>query len=165
MKPGAITFKPIGVIHSDHHDKKKTPIQHACAEGCLGRAEIFPEFAGGLDGIEDFSHLYLLCHFDRQEGECPLTVHPPLRDRDCGVFATRSPNRPNCIGLTLAKLVRREGNVLFLDRVDILDGTPILDVKPYSMRFDRIESPRNEACAGALGDEHIQRFGRRENVE
>lgn len=92
--------------------------------------------------LEGFSHVYLIYHFHRS-GPARLVVKPFLQDVERGVFATRAPCRPNAVGLSIVELVRREGNVLHLDGVDILDGTPLLDVKPYTARFDRIESTRN----------------------
>jgi len=137
-----IAYKPIGVIHSGHTKPEQTPIQPVFAQGCKGTAHIFPEFAEGLNDLEGFSHVYLLYHFDRA-GPAKLVVKPFLQDVERGVFATRAPCRPNAIGLSIVELVRREGNVLHLDGVDILDGTPLLDIKPYTARFDRLERTRN----------------------
>ena len=137
-----VTYKPIGVIRSDHTDPKQTPIQPAYAVGCKGRAEILPEFAEGLFDIEGFSHLYLIYHFHRVDA-ARLLVKPFLQDVEHGVFATRAPGRPNAIGLSVVRLERREGNILFLDGVDILDGTPLLDIKPYTAKFDRFQTERN----------------------
>lgn len=137
-----IVYNPIGVIHSEHVTAQKTPIQPIYAKGCLGRAEIFPEFAEGLRDLGGFSHVYLLYHF-HQAGFPELAVKPFLQDIERGIFATRAPCRPNAIGLSVVKLVRSEGNVLYLDGVDILDGTPLLDIKPYTARFDVFETSRN----------------------
>jgi tRNA-Thr(GGU) m(6)t(6)A37 methyltransferase TsaA len=142
MNEAGITYKFIGVIHSEHFAAEKTPIQPAYAKGCKGRAEIFPEFAEGLRDLEGFSHVYLLYHL-HQAGPVSLVVKPFLQDAERGVFATRSPCRPNPIGLSIVELVRRDGNVLYLDGVDILDGTPLLDIKPYTAKFDYIETTRN----------------------
>lgn len=137
-----ITFQPIGVIRSGHLEAGKTPIQPAFAKGCLGRAEVLPEFAGGLRDLGGFSHIYLIYHL-HLAGPAKLVTRPFLHDRECGVFATRSPSRPNPIGLSLVELVKVEGNVLHLDRVDILDGTPLLDIKPYTARFDVVRKIRS----------------------
>jgi tRNA-Thr(GGU) m(6)t(6)A37 methyltransferase TsaA len=136
---GRITYAPIGVIRSLHTDPEKTPIQSVYAQGCTGRAEVMPEYAEGLKDLEGFSHLILIYHFHRA-GPVRLIVRPFLQDIDRGVFSTRAPCRPNPIGLSIVKLVRREGCTLHLDGVDILDETPLLDIKPYVGRFDRIET-------------------------
>lgn len=137
-----ITYEPIGVIRSCHTDPGKTPIQPVYAMGCEGRAEVRPEFAAGLRDLEGFSHVYLLYHMNRADAP-RLTVKPFLQDVERGVFATRAPCRPNPIGLSVVKLQRREGNVLYLDNVDVLDGTPLLDIKPYTAKFDCIETAQN----------------------
>jgi tRNA-Thr(GGU) m(6)t(6)A37 methyltransferase TsaA len=160
--PDAATFQPIGVIRSGHTDPGQTPIQPVFAEGCEGRAVILPEFADGLDGLEGFSHIYLLYHLHRA-GPMRLRVKPFLMDVELGVFATRAPARPNAIGLSIVKLIRREGNVLFLGGVDILDGTPLLDIKPYTARFDRVDGTRN-GWQDDLDDEaEIAARGRRQH--
>jgi len=151
--------RPIGVVRSDHSAADRTPIQPVFAEGCAGRAEIFPEFVEGLRDLEGFSHLYLLYHFHRAE-PARLTVKPFLEDVEHGVFATRAPCRPNAIGLSIVGLLRREGSVLHLDRVDILDGTPLLDIKPYTAKFDRIETTRN-GWQDRLDEENTARRGKR----
>jgi tRNA (adenine37-N6)-methyltransferase len=131
----------IGVVHSPHKRAQETPIQPVYARGIAGRAEIFPEFAEGLRDIEGFSHLHLLYLF-HVAGPMRLSVQPFLEDAFHGVFATRAPGRPNPIGLSLVRLVRREGNILHLGDVDLLDGTPLLDIKPYIKRFDVREDVR-----------------------
>lgn len=130
-----IVFRPIGVIHSEHQEAAKTPIQPVFARGVPGRVEVNPEFEKGLSDLEGFSHIILLYHFDRA-GPLRLMVKPFLDDQERGVFATRAPSRPNPIGLSIVRLVRREGAVLFIEDVDIFDGTPLLDIKPYIPRFD-----------------------------
>jgi len=142
MNEFAVTFRPIGVIRSEHVCAQETPIQSNYAKGCQGRAIIFLEFAEGLRDLDGFSHVYLIYHLHQAESP-QLIVKPFLQDVDRGVFSTRSPCRPNAIGLSILELVRREGNVLHLDGVDILDGTPLLDIKPYSAKFDRIDTLRN----------------------
>jgi tRNA-Thr(GGU) m(6)t(6)A37 methyltransferase TsaA len=158
--PDAFSYHPIGVIRSGHTDAERTPIQPVFAKGCLGRAEIFPRFADGLDGLEGFSHVYLIYHLHRA-GPPQLRVKPFLQDVERGVFATRAPCRPNPIGLSIVELTGREGNVLHLDGVDILDGTPLLDIKPYAARFDRIEGTRNGWQDGLEDEEDIRTRGRR----
>jgi tRNA-Thr(GGU) m(6)t(6)A37 methyltransferase TsaA len=130
-----VVFRPIGVIRSEHRAPEQTPIQPVCAPGHAGRVEVFDEFAEGLDDLEGFSHIYLVYVFDRAR-PAPLKVVPYLDDVPRGVFATRSPSRPNPIGLSLVRLVERRGAVLLVEDVDILDGTPLLDIKPFVARFD-----------------------------
>lgn len=142
MAEAVITYTPIGVIRSEHGIEDRTPIQPAYARGCRGRAEVFPQYSEGLRDLEGFSHVFLIYHFHRC-GSARLLVKPFLQDVERGVFATRAPCRPNAIGLSVVELVRREGNVLHIDNVDILDGTPLLDIKPYAARFDRIDTTRN----------------------
>jgi tRNA-Thr(GGU) m(6)t(6)A37 methyltransferase TsaA len=137
-----ITYTPIGIIRSTHTNPDKTPIQGVYASGCRGLAEILPEYAEGLRDIEGFSHIYLIYDFHREKST-KLIVKPFLQDVDRGVFATRAPCRPNRIGLSIVELLSRKENVLYLDCVDILDGTPLLDIKPYAGRFDRINCTRN----------------------
>lgn len=130
-----VSLRPIGVLHSPFTEPAGTPIQGAYARDSLGTAEVFPEFAEGLADIEDFSHLYLIYLFDRSRGY-DLTVTPFRDTVPHGVFATRAPRRPNPIGLSIVRLIAREGNVLRLAEVDFLDGTPLLDIKPYVPAFD-----------------------------
>jgi tRNA-Thr(GGU) m(6)t(6)A37 methyltransferase TsaA len=141
-KGAAIVLRPIGVIRSGHRVAGRTPIQPAYAEGCRGRVDVFPEFAAGLRDLEGFSHVMLIYHFHRA-GAAKLIVKPFLQDVRRGVFATRSPRRPNAIGLSIVKLLRRVGRALQVEGVDMLDGTPLLDIKPYINRFDRIQAKRN----------------------
>jgi tRNA-Thr(GGU) m(6)t(6)A37 methyltransferase TsaA len=155
-----ISFKPIGVIRSEHVEARRTPIQPIYAKGCKGRVEIFPEFAEGLSDLHGFSHIYLIFHFN-QAGPVQLIVKPFLQDIARGVFSTRAPCRPNGIGLSIVELIGREGNVLLLDGVDILDGTPLLDIKPYSARFDRLENTRN-GWQDEVDEESAQGLGRRD---
>lgn len=142
MKVPVITYKPIGIIHSGHLEAQNTPIQPVYAAGCKGRAEIFPEFEEGLSDLDGFSHIYLLYYFHKA-GPAELKIKPFLQDVERGVFATRAPRRPNALGLSIVELLGRKKNILFLDGLDILDGTPLLDIKPYTARFDRVETTRN----------------------
>ncbi len=155
----SFTFTPIGVIRSEHTLAAATPIQPVFAKGCRGRAEILSEYADGLCDLEGFSHIYLIYVFDRADTP-KLLVRPFLDDQVRGVFATRAPTRPNPIGLSIVELVGIEGNTLLLDGVDILDGTPLLDIKPYSVRFDRVENTRNGWQDG-IDDATAARRGRR----
>lgn len=137
-----ITYCPIGIIDSKHSDPRKTPIQPVYAVGCKGTIELFSEYEEGLTDLEGFSHIYLIYAFHRAGGYT-LKVKPFLEDVERGVFATRSPCRPNAIGLSIVRLVRREGKCLHLEGLDILDGTPLLDIKPYTAKFDCIQPLRN----------------------
>ena len=159
MAIAVITYKPIGVIRSEHVVQDQTPIQPAYASGCRGQVEVFPEFAEGLRDLEGFSHIYLLYHF-HQTGLPRLVVKPFLQDVERGVFATRATCRPNAIGLSIVELVSREGNVLYINNVDILDGTPLLDIKPYTAKFDRIDTWRN-GWQDAINEETARQRGRR----
>jgi tRNA-Thr(GGU) m(6)t(6)A37 methyltransferase TsaA len=136
-----VSMRPIGIIHSPHRQAEKTPIQPTFATGIEGTVEIDPAFEEGLTDLEGFSHLWLIYLF-HLAGEPRLTVKPFLEDVPRGVFATRAPRRPNPIGLSLVRLVRRVGRTLYVEDVDILDGTPLLDIKPYVGRFDVREGAR-----------------------
>lgn len=137
---GCVRFQPIGTIRSEHQLPDETPVQPIYAAGCRGRVELRPEFAAGLDDITGFSHLYLIYHLHRA-GPARLHVVPFLQDVERGVFATRAPTRPNPIGLSLVRLIAREGPVLHIENVDVVDGTPLLDLKPYAPRYDVVENP------------------------
>jgi tRNA-Thr(GGU) m(6)t(6)A37 methyltransferase TsaA len=134
-------FTPIGTIHTPHTDKAGMPIQPAGARGTPGTVEIRPELAAGLKDLDGFSHIILLYRFHQAEGY-KLEVVPFLDDKPRGVFATRAPRRPNPIGLSVVRLVKVEGNVLHIENVDMLDGTPLLDIKPYVPDFDAAEQVR-----------------------
>jgi tRNA-Thr(GGU) m(6)t(6)A37 methyltransferase TsaA len=128
------TMRPIGVIHSPFTAKDQTPIQ-AVRSKAIGVAEVFPEFTEGLKDIEGLSHIHLLYVFHESCGYT-LQVKPFLDDREHGIFATRYPDRPNPIGISTVRLVSRQCNVLTIEGVDVLDGTPLLDIKPYIPDFD-----------------------------
>lgn len=136
-----IRFKPIGVIHSPFKEPRGTPIQPSSAKGSEGRVEIFPEYAEGLGDVEGFSHIILIYHFHLSKG-VSLRVTPYLDDELRGVFATRAPNRPNPIGMSVVRLEKAEGRVLRVRDLDIVDGTPLLDIKPYVPEFDTRETER-----------------------
>ena len=127
-------MKPIGVIHSPFTDKRQTPIQ-ASRSQAVGQVEVYPEFAEGLQDVEGFSHLILLYVFHRSS-EYTLRVKPFLDDEWRGLFATRYPSRPNPLGLSVVHLLERRDNVLEIEGVDVLDRTPLLDIKPYMPEFD-----------------------------
>jgi tRNA (adenine37-N6)-methyltransferase len=130
-----IDLTPVGLIHTPFSTPAETPIQ-AVRSQAEGWVEVFPEYAEGLQDIEDFSHLYLLYHL-HQAHRVDLLVEPFLDDRQHGVFATRHPFRPNHIGISIVKLAGRQGNRLQVSGVDMLNETPLLDIKPYVPEFDQ----------------------------
>jgi tRNA-Thr(GGU) m(6)t(6)A37 methyltransferase TsaA len=156
----AIQFHPIGVIHSPHLEKEKTPIQPVFAQEYEGTVEVFPEFEDGLADIDGFSHLILIYHFHRAP-PVQMRVKPFLQDVERGLFATRTPGRPNPIGLSIVELLKRDGNILHISGIDVLDGTPLLDIKPYVARFDRKEAVRS-GWQDEVDGETAQRRGRRD---
>ncbi|MBU1163682.1 MAG: tRNA (N6-threonylcarbamoyladenosine(37)-N6)-methyltransferase TrmO [Proteobacteria bacterium] len=130
-----ITYQPIGIIHSPFKTIKGMPIQPSGAESIKGKVEIYQEFIEGLKDLDGFSHIILIYHFHKV-AESKLTVIPFLDSKPHGVFSTRAPLRPNHIGLSIVKLLKIENNSLHIENVDILDGTPLLDIKPYVPEFD-----------------------------
>ncbi len=137
-----ISFSPIGIIHTPYTEQDNTPIQGCFATASEGTVEIFPEFAAGLRNIEGFSHLFLIYHFHRADG-FNLIAKPFLDKDEKGIFAIRYFARPNAIGLSVVRLLEVEGNRLRIGEVDMLDGTPLLDIKPYVAQFD---VRQNTAC-------------------
>jgi tRNA-Thr(GGU) m(6)t(6)A37 methyltransferase TsaA len=129
-----ILLHPIGVIHTPFTDLAQTPIQ-ASRSTAIGHVEVYPEFVEGLQGIEQLSHLFLLYVLHRHEAYS-LRVQPFLDDRLHGVFATRHPLRPNFIGLSIVRLLARREHVLEFEGADMLDDTPLIDIKPYVPEFD-----------------------------
>ena len=136
-----ITFRPIGKIRSEFDEPEGTPIQPPGAVGIEGRIELLPELEDGLKDLDGFSHLILLyyCHL---AGECSLRNTPFMEDKEHGIFAIRAPSRPNSIGLSVIRLEKIEGNILYIKDVDIVDGTPLLDIKPYVPQFDSRDNVR-----------------------
>jgi tRNA-Thr(GGU) m(6)t(6)A37 methyltransferase TsaA len=130
-----ICYTPIGLIRSPYHEPAGVPIQAVAAKGIAGSIELDPAYQAGLQDIEGFSHLILVYHLHLIRGS-DLTVMPFLDDQPHGIFATRSPKRPNAIGLSIVRLVRVEGCVLHIEDVDVVDRTPLLDIKPYVPAFD-----------------------------
>ncbi|MCB2229803.1 tRNA (N6-threonylcarbamoyladenosine(37)-N6)-methyltransferase TrmO [bacterium] len=130
-----VVLKPIGVIHTPFTDQKGMPIQPSGGAGVKGVVEVYEEYVAGLQDLDGFSHIILLYHLHKSDG-FKLHVIPFMDDKPRGLFATRAPRRPNPIGLSVVRLDRIEnGQVHFLD-VDMLDGTPLLDIKPYVPEFD-----------------------------
>lgn len=136
-----ITYHPIGVIHSPFTDLKQMPIQPTGRSCAPGTVEVFAEFSEGLKDLDGFSHLILLYHF-HQSRQVTLTVTPFLESAARGLFATRAPTRPNPIGISIVELVSIQANFLQIANLDILDGTPLLDIKPYVPDFDRPAAAR-----------------------
>ena len=128
-------FPPIGIIHSSYTEPAGVPIQGVFANGATGTVEVFPEFAEGLTDLEGFSHIMLLYCFHLVQGYS-LMCRPFLDVRDHGIFATRVPRRPNPIGMSVVELLGIEGRVLTIGGVDVVDGSPLIDIKPYVPDFD-----------------------------
>ena len=129
-----IEYNPIGIIHSPFKETKGVPIQGA-SDNTEGIVEVYPEYAEGLIDLEGFSHIILIYYFDRSKEE-KLTSRPFLEDETHGIFAIRSPHRPNHIGFSIVKLESVKDGIITFSEVDILDGTPLLDIKPYVKHFD-----------------------------
>ncbi|MCP4897782.1 MAG: tRNA (N6-threonylcarbamoyladenosine(37)-N6)-methyltransferase TrmO [bacterium] len=130
-----VEYSSIGVVHSPFHQRAGTPIQPSRAKGARGEVEVFQEYADGLNDLEGFSHIILLCHLHHST-DYRLKVVPFLDTELRGLFATRAPNRPNPIGLSVVDLVSVDGNIVKIRNMDFLDGTPVLDIKPYVGEFD-----------------------------
>jgi len=145
------TVKPIGFVRSPFSEAHQVPRGLGAKHEEAGVLEILPEFEGGLKDIDGFSHVFVLWVFDRSQG-VELVGTPPCDSRPHGVFASRSPFRPNPIGLTVVRLVRREGTRLHVQGVDMLDGTPILDIKPYMSSV-----PDSELKRGWLAEAEARR--------
>lgn len=145
------TPRAIGHVVSPYQETSSIPKGIGAKHDAEGVLEILPEFAAGLQDIEGFSHLFVIWCFDRSEG-FELVGAGPAHDRPHGVFATRSPRRPNPIALTVVELLRRDGNKLYVRGVDMLNGTPILDIKPYMSSI-----PAEKLRRGWLGDAEAAR--------
>lgn len=151
-----IIFKPIGIIRSPFTVPIGMPIQPKAGEGISGRVEIFKAFEKGLQDLEGFSYIVLIYHLHKSKPS-KLSVKPFLNEQQHGVFATRSPNRPNAIGFSIVRLREIKGNVLTIENVDILDGTPLLDIKPYIREFDSFDS----GSSGWISDKTSQLPGKK----
>jgi tRNA (adenine37-N6)-methyltransferase len=136
-----ISYTPIGIIHSPFSEIKGMPIQPSGAKGIKGTIELMPEFAEGLRDLEGFSHIILIYHLHLSTS-FSLKVKPFLDDQLRGVFATRAPRRPNPIGLSVVRLKEIKGNILHIEDIDIVDDTPLLDIKPYVPAFEVQEAVR-----------------------
>lgn len=137
MEP--IIIHPIGVIRTPHIDIKNMPIQPIAANGIKGYIELLPEYEPGLKDLEGFSHITLIYHFHKIEG-FELEVIPFMDTEKRGIFSCKAPKRPNAIGLSTVKLQSIEGNILHIEQVDMLDGTPLIDIKPFYPKYDNREN-------------------------
>lgn len=140
-----IILNPIGVIRTPHTDIKNMPIQPIAASGINGYIELLPEYAEGLSDLEGFSHITLLYHFHKIEGY-KLKVVPFMDTQERGIFSCKAPKRPNAIGTSTVRLKKIEGNIVHIEQVDMLDGTPLIDIKPFFPKYDN----RDDAIAGWL---------------
>jgi len=151
-----IEFVPVGVIHTPFTDQEGMPIQPAGAEGVQGTIEIYETYVDGLKDLDGFSHIHLLYHLHKSHGY-DLQVVPFLDTEVRGLFATRAPRRPNAIGLSTVKLIRVTENIIEIENVDMLDGTPLLDIKPVVPGFAHFENPRFGWVEDAIDDvSHIR---------
>jgi tRNA-Thr(GGU) m(6)t(6)A37 methyltransferase TsaA len=148
------TMKPIGYVRAPYTETKQVPKGPGAKHEAEGTLEIVAEFEAGLQDVEGFSHLFVIWVFDRSEG-CELLGIPPTDDRPHGVFATRSPYRPNAIGLTVVEVLGREGRNLRVKGLDMLDGTPILDIKPYMSSI-----PAEKLRLGWFAEAEARRMGK-----
>lgn len=148
-----VDFKPIGIAHSPFQNAGAPPFQSTFSQA-NGKIEIFPEYQEGLGSIDGFSHLIILSHFNRAERRA--LTEQPLSDGEAyhGIFATRHFNRPNPIGISYMELKKVTDGVLYVKGIDLLDGTPVLDVKPYVPAFDSIP----HAVTGWVSVQHIERI-------
>jgi tRNA-Thr(GGU) m(6)t(6)A37 methyltransferase TsaA len=135
MSDDKFVFRTIGVIHSPHKEISKIPIQPVFCRGIEGTVVLDAEYTDGLKGLEGFSHIYLFYYFNQSQ-KTLLRLKPFLSDKEQGIFATRAPHRPNKLGMSLVRLIKIEDNILYVEDIDILDGTPLLDIKPYIQRYD-----------------------------
>jgi len=154
-----IRYTPIGIIHSPFKEPRGMPIQPTAAKGVRGTVELRPEYVDGLKDIEGFSHIILLFHLHLSQ-DYSLEVRPFLDDHLRGVFATRAPRRPNPIGISTVRLVKVEGRVLQVEDVDIVDGTPLLDIKPYVPEMDGRNADRIGWLTGKVDKMHTARSRR-----
>jgi tRNA-Thr(GGU) m(6)t(6)A37 methyltransferase TsaA len=139
--PKQIRFRPIGVIRTQFKEVSGMPIQPKGAKRARGRVEILPAYVAGLQDLSGFSHVILLYHFHKA-GRAKLLVIPFMETKIRGVFSTRAPCRPNAIGMSVVKLISVRGTSLVVEGVDMLDGTPLIDIKPYVPRLDAVRVTR-----------------------
>jgi len=151
MQTDEVTYRPIGVIHSPFKELEGMPIQPVGAKDVKGEIHLKEEFKEGLKDLEGFSHIILIYHLHLSRGH-KLHVKPFLDDNEHGVFATRAPKRPNSIGMSVVCLDSIKGSKINISNVDIVDGTPLLDIKPYIPNFDKCKG--EEIRIGWFEDKH-----------
>ena len=156
-----VVFRPIGVIHSEHRELERTPIQPVCAPGSAGTVEVFDEFVEGLDDVDGFSHIYLLYAFHQRPWGAPEGGALSRRRAPAACSPPARPTGPTPSGSSLVRLVERRGAALFVEDLDVLDGTPLLDIKPYVARFDDGRDSRG-GWTDSVDEETFRRRGRRE---
>ena len=155
-----VIYHPVGIIHSPFHELSGMPIQSSSEFSAPGTVEILPEFTPALKDLDGFSHIILIYHLHKSHRGA-LTVTPFLDSKTHGVFSTRAPHRPNPIGLSVVKLVRIEESILYVENLDVLDGTPLLDIKPYVPEFDSTPEIRLGWLENAIGNIHNIRSDKR----
>ena len=160
MQGTRIIYKPIGIIFSPFKDIEGVPIQPAGAEGVKGKVKVYSRYAKGLMSLDGFSHIILIYHFHLSKGYS-LKVVPFLQDSEHGVFATRAPKRPNHIGISVVKVEKIWENHIDVTNIDIVDGTPLLDIKPYVGFFDNVREEKSGWLAERSGDINAVRSDKR----
>ena len=167
MSDDKFVFQSIGVIYSPHKEISKIPIQPVFCNGIEGTVVLDIEYADGLKDLQEFSHIYLFYYFHQSRKIC-LRLKPYLSDQEHGIFATRAPHRPNKLGMSLVRLVSVEDNILHVKDIDILNDTPLLDIKPYIQRFDSKKNTRSgwqdtisDDAASIRGLRHFKRQKRK----
>jgi tRNA (adenine37-N6)-methyltransferase len=155
-----IKYTPIGIIHSPFKTREGVPIQPAGAVGVKGSIILKRKYIAGLKDLTGFSHIILLYHFHLSKGYS-LAVVPFMDKVPRGVFATRAPKRPNPIGISVVKLVKIDKNILSIENIDIVDGTPLLDIKPYVDKFDLIKSTKSGWLSGVAKKVHSVKADKR----
>ena len=147
--PEEICFQPIGVIYTDYKSIKGIPIQFSMSES-IGIIDIFPQYQDGMKNLDGFSHIYCLYYFDLVKLPVPMQSKPFLYNEQVGVFSMRTPFRPNPIGISVFEILEINGNKIKVKNIDVLDQTPILDIKPYISHFDQRESYKNGWIEGRI---------------
>jgi len=151
-----VVYRPIGVVHSPFRAPQDVPIQSAAAKEVNGYVEVAEEYVEGLRDVEGFSHLILVYHCHLAQ-EYSLLVKPFMDDELHGVFSTRAPSRPNAVGVSVVRLTKKEKNILHIQDVDIIDGTPLLDIKPFVPDFDQRKAEKIGWLTGKIGKMHSSR--------
>lgn len=159
MDVDKIIFQSIGVIHSPHQNLSEIPIQPVYSKEIEGMVIINEAYMEGLSELDQFSHIFLFYYFHESK-KMKLRLKPYLSDQEKGVFATRAPYRVNKLGMSLVRLIKIEKNILYVKNLDILDGTPLLDIKPYIARFDSREDVQS-GWQDEISEEEASVRGRR----